>query len=174
MIPGLPIESDPRKASINAYSEFEYNDALQMTKKSFYSLANGHFKLISWQSYDYSDGNIARVSTFNPQNQLIQYNNYTYDTNCNIIKDDLYSENSGIKLLRSVICEFDNKNNPYQVFAGEGEPGVHTNRNNVIKETTVSYNGASESRYERLYTYEYNPLDYPVRINDLNCTYGKQ
>jgi hypothetical protein len=174
MIPGLPVESDPRKARINAFSEFEYDDALNLSKKSVYFIKDGHSQLTSWATYEYANGNIVKVSWYNPQGELTQYNDYTYDNNGNIIRDDQYSNNSGIKLLRTVICEFDNKNNPYRVFACEGEPGIYTNRNNITKETMISYNGSTESSYSILHVYEYNNLDYPVRINDLDCFYGKQ
>ena len=72
-----------------------------------------------------------------------------------------------------MIYEFDNKNNPYQVFACEGNPGIYTNKNNIIKETSVSYNGTAESSSAELHTYEYNSLDYPVKIDKLDCIYGK-
>jgi hypothetical protein len=174
MLPGQPVESDPRRARINAYSEFEYDDVLNLSKKSIYFIKDGHSQLISWATYNYSNGNIVKVSIFNPQGQLTQYNDYAYDNNGNIIKNDQYSNNSGIKLLKTVICEFDDKNNPYRVFACEGEPGINTNRNNITIETTISYLGTNESLDTRLFVYEYNNLDYPVRINDLDCFYGKQ
>ena len=78
-----------------------------------------------------------------------------------------------MKLVKTMICEYDNKNNPYRVFACEGDPGKYTNKNNIVKETTVSFNGMAESRSTRLNIYEYNSLDYPVKINELDCLYGK-
>ena len=173
MVPGQSLESDPRKASISAYSEFEYDDGLRLTKKSNYFINNGNSQLTSYQIYDYNNDKIVKLSIFNPQGILIQYNTYAYDNIGNIIRDDQYSNNSVIKLANTRICEYDTKNNPYQVFACEGEPGVYTNKNNIIMETTVSYNGTAESHYTRLNTYEYNNLDYPVRINELDCIYGK-
>ena len=104
---------------------------------------------------------------------MTQYNNYTYDENGNVTRDDLYTSGTVSKLLRTMIYEFDNKNNPYQVFSSEGEPGKYTNRNNIIKETYVSYSGTVENRNTTLHTYEYNSLDYPVKINELACIYGK-
>jgi hypothetical protein len=116
---------------------------------------------------------IARYSIYTSQGRLTQYHDYIYDDNGNIIRDDQYSNNTVLKLTQSRSYEFDNKNNPYQVFACEGNPGINTNRNNIIKETSVSYNGTVENHFERLIAYEYNSLDYPVRINDLDCIYGK-
>jgi hypothetical protein len=173
MLPGQSLESDPRKASISAYSEFEYDNVSRLIKKSTYFIYTGNPKLTSYQTYDYVNDKIVKLSVFNPQGSLIQYDTYTYDENGNITRDDQYSNNEGISLVNSVTYEFDNKNNPYQVFACEGDPGIYTNKNNITKETTVSYYGTTESRYTTLHTYEYNNLDYPVKIDKLDCIYGK-
>lgn len=173
MVPGASLESDPRKAGITEYSEFEYDNALRLIKKSNYFINSGIPKLMSYQTYDYENDNVVKLSIFNPQGLLTQYNDYTYDNNGNIIRDDLFTNNSVLKLVNTVIYEFDNKNNPYQVFACEGQPGKYTNRNNIVKETSVSYYGATGHSNERLNEYEYNSLDYPVRINKLDCIYGK-
>jgi hypothetical protein len=173
MIPGLSQESDPRKASISEFSEFEYDDALRLTKKSNYFINNGNLQLTSYQTYDYENDKIVKLSTFNPQGGLNQYHNYTYDEKGNITRDDLYTNNSVIKLVSTILYEFDNKNNPYQVFACEGKPGRNSNPNNIIAETSVSYEGTFESLHNSINVYEYNTLDYPVRINQLDCVYGK-
>jgi len=173
MIPGQSLETDPRKAEISQYSEFEYDDALKLTKKSNYYTGDGDSRLISYQTYDYQNSKIVKLSIFNPQGLLIEYHDYTYDDNGNVTRDDQYSNNSGIKLVTTTECEYDNKNNPYQVFLCEGDPGVNTNNNNIIKETIISYNGTAESSNAFMFAYEYNRLDYPVKINDLVCLYGK-
>jgi hypothetical protein len=173
MIPGQSTESDPRKAKISVYSEFEYDNALRLIKKSNYFINSGHPQLSSYQTYEYNNDKIIKLNTFNPQGQLTQYYDYLYDNNGNIIRADEYLVTSVTKLVSTMIYEFDNKNNPYQVFSCEGEPGIYTNRNNIIKETSVSVNGTAETQYTRLNVYEYNSLDYPVRINNLDCIYGK-
>jgi len=172
-ISGTSLEADPRKAKISQYSELEYDNILRLIKKSIYYINNSTSKLISYQTYDYVNDKIVKLSIFNPQGLLTQYDIYTYDDNGNVTKDDQYTNNSGIKLVKSVICEFDNKNNPYQVFTCEGNPGIYTNMNNIIKDTSVSYNGTAESRSTTVHTYEYNSLDYPVKIDKLVCIYGK-
>lgn len=173
MIPGQSLESDPRKAGISQYSEFDYNTDLRLIKKSTYFINNGNSELNYYHTYDYLNDKIIKLNMFNPQGLLIQYDSYVYDDNGNIIRDDQYSNNSGIKLIYSGIYEFDNKNNPYQVFACEGEPGIYTNKNNITKETSVYYNGTAESGYTTIHTYEYNSLNYPVRIDELEYVYGK-
>ena len=172
-IPGTSLEADPRKASITQYSEFEYDNALRLIKKLNYSINNGTPSLNYYLTYDYLNDKIVKLNFYNPQGQLTQYNNYTYDENGNIIKDDLYISGTVFKLISTRICEFDNKNNPYRVFASEGDPGKSTNTNNIIKEIYVSYSGTSEDRSTTIHTYEYNSLDYPVKIDNLDCIYGK-
>ncbi len=173
MIPGQSPETDPRKAEVSQYSEFEYNDALRLIKRSDYFTGNGNSQLISYQTYDYENDRVVKLSYFNPQEVLIEFHDYTYDNNGNITRDDQYSNYSEIKLTKTVLYEFDDKNNPYQVFACEGDPGKFTNKNNIIKETSVSYNGPSESHSTRSNVYEYNILDFPVKINEWDCIYGK-
>jgi hypothetical protein len=173
MIPGQSLESDPRKASVSEYSEFEYDNSSRLIKKSYYFINNGNPQLTSYQTYDYENDKIVRYSIFNPQGKLNQYHDLIYDERGNIIRDDQYSNNSVLKLVYSLTCEFDNKNNPYLVFAGEGRPGKYTNRNNIIKESYVYNNGIPGSETTTEYLYEYNSLDYPVRINKLDCIYGK-
>jgi len=173
MIPGQTPESDPRKASISEYSEFEYDDALRLIKKLNYFINSGNPQLTSYQVYEYENEKIVKLSTFNPQGLLTMYHDYTYDERDNLTRDDQYSNNMDVKLLYTTLYEFDNKKNPYQVFACEGNPGKYTNGNNIIKESSISYNGLFENHSSRSYVYEYNSLDYPVRINDLDCKYGR-
>jgi hypothetical protein len=173
MIPGQSLESDPRKAKVSEYSEFEYDDALRLIKKSNYFINNENPQLTSYQTYDYENDKIVKLSAFNPQGLLTQYHDFMYDDSGNITRDDLYMNNSVIKLVNTGIYEFDNKNNPYKVFACEGNPGISSNKNNIIKETSVWYNGTAESRDTKENVYEYNNLDYPVKINELDCLYGK-
>lgn len=174
MLPGQSLESDPRKAKISQYSEFEYDAGLRLIKKSTYFINNGNSQLNYYQTYDYVNAKIVKLNMFNPQGLLIQYDDYIYDDNGNITRDDQYSNNSGINLIKSVIYEFDNKNNPYLVFACEGNPGIYTNKNNITKETSVYYNGTAESSSNIIiHSYEYNSLDYPLKIDKLDCIYGK-
>jgi hypothetical protein len=172
--PGQPaVGQDPRKAAITQYSEFEYDNALRLTKKSNYFINSGNPELTSYQTFNYENNRIVKTSTFNPQGESIDYHEYKYDERGNVTRDDRYTNNSGMKLTRTMVYEFDDRNNPYQVLTCEGNPGKYTNKNNIIKTTTISYNGTAESRSTSLSVYEYNNLDYPVKINGWVCLYGK-
>jgi hypothetical protein len=171
MFPGQSLESDPRKASVSQYSEFEYDEASKLIKKSNYFIRSGHTELSSYQTYDYLNDQIVKFNTFNPQGELTTYHEFKYDDRGNIIRDDLYTKSPAMKLYMTMTYEFDNKNNPYQIFAAEGDPGKYTNRNNIISQTT--FYAATQSKETTTTVYEYNDLDYPVRINNLDCMYGK-
>jgi hypothetical protein len=171
MIPGQSLESDPRKAKISQYSEFAYDDASRLIKKSNYFINAGHWELTSYQTYDYLNNQVVKYNTFNPQGVLTTYHEYKYDDRGNITRDDLYTKSPVMKLWETIIYDFDNKNNPYQIFAAEGIPGKYTNKNNIITETSVY--ASTFSQETRINVYEYNNLDYPVKINKLDCLYGK-
>jgi hypothetical protein len=173
MIPGQSLETDPRKAKITAYSEFEYDNSLRLIKKSNYFINNATRQLTSYHIYEYENDMIVKLSTYNPQGKLTEYHNYSYDYNGNMTRDDQFISTPVIQLVNTKIFEFDNKNNPYRVFASEGDPGLYTNKNNIITETSISYHGTDESRSTKLHTYEYNSLDFPVKIDKLDCLYGK-
>jgi len=172
-IPGASLDADPRKAKVSEYSEFEYNKLSKLVKKSNYFINNGTAQLNSYNTFEYKNDNVTRISIFNPQGQMTQYNDYTYDENGNMTRNDLYIIGPSTKLLNTMIYEFDNKNNPYRVFSSEGTPGKYTNRNNITKEIYVSYSGTVENRNTTLHTYEFNKLDFPIKIDELGCKYGK-
>ncbi len=177
MNPGSANETftDPRKAEIMQYSEFEYDDTGRLTKKLNYFINNGNDLLVSYQTYDYDSNQIVRLNICDPQGQINQYHDYQYDGSGNIIRDDYYlaESGSGAKLQSHSIFEMDDKNNPYIIFAGEGNPGLFTNRNNILKETTVFYNAGGESRNSVQNTFEYNTLGYPVKVNELTYSYDE-
>jgi hypothetical protein len=177
MQPGSTNETytDPRKAKITAYAEFEYDNTGRLTKKSNYFINNGNAQLVSYQTYDYDSNQVVKLIIYNPQGQLNQYHNYQYDGKGNIIRDDYYLVETGAeaKLLSYSIFELDDKYNPYIVFAGEGNPGVFTNRNNIVKEISVQYNAGGESQNSIQNIFEYNTSGYPVKANDLIYSYGE-
>ena len=172
MIPGQSLESDPRKATISQFSLFEYNNDLKISKKSNFSISNGNSQLMTFQTYDYKGNDIVKVSTFNAQGNLLEYNEYSYDNNGNILKDDQYELYTVLKHTVTKIYEYDNKINPYRIFVCEGIPGKYTNTNNIITETAILHD-IYESSNTTTYEYSYNSLDYPVKINKLVYIYGK-
>jgi len=177
MNPGSVNETftDPRKAKIMEYSEFEYDNTGRLTRKLHYFINNGNDQLVSYQTYEYDSIQIVRLNICNPQGQINQYHDYQYDGNGNVTTDDYYltESGSGAKLQSHSVFEFDDKKNPYIIFAEEGKPGLFTNRNNIVKETSVFYNAGGESQNSVQNTFEYNTLGYPVKANDLVYSYDE-
>jgi|WetSurMetagenome_2_1015567.scaffolds.fasta_scaffold30321_2 hypothetical protein len=175
MNPGSANETytDPKKAKIMQYSEFEYDTTGRLTRRLNYFLNSGVDQLVSYQTYAYNNNQIVKLSICNPQGQLNQYHDYQYDGNGNITRDDYYLVEMGAdaKLQSHTIFELDDKNNPYIIFAGEGDPGIYTNKNNILKETSTFYNAGEESHNSIQNNFEYNTLGYPVKVNDLEYSY---
>lgn len=166
---------DPKKAPIAQYSLFEYDSIGRLVKKSNYFNNSGTAKLISYNTYEYTNNQISKMNIVNPESQITQYHTYEYDENGNVLKDDYYIVENGrdLKLMYSTISEFDNKNNPFMVFTGEGNPGIFTNKNNIIKKTNVSYSDGTENRYTVQYIFEYNNSGYPIKADGMDYLYGE-
>jgi len=169
------IITDPRKAKVTQYSEYEYNNSGRLAKRSNYNLGSENFQLVSYLTYDYDNNLITKLNYYNPQGQLVQYEAYTYDSNNNVTRDDYYTVEAGAnaQLHHYNSYEFDDKKNPYKVFAMEGTPGIFTNQNNITKDIYVYVYNGTEYRNPTAYTYEYNLLGYPTKINGKNYVYGE-
>jgi hypothetical protein len=175
MLPGASGEKviDPRKAKISIYSVFEYDSSGRLQTKSDYYI-NDSPQLLSVNKYEYIGNQIVKLNIVNPDNSLEQYDSYTYDNKGNIVRDDNYMVSNGTEatLSRSTEYEFDDRINPFFIFALTGEPGLNTNSNNITKETTTYYNAGTEYQNIIEYQIEYNTAGYPVKINDKTFLYG--
>ena len=164
---------DPRNAKVTQYFTFEYN-AGKLAKKSSFYFTNNNFSLFSYETYLYEKGRIAKINNYNPAGLLMNYQTYVIDDNGNITHADSYivEAESIDKWIFSDDYEYDTKNNPYQVLACEGIPGINTNKNNITKKTSTSYYlGESKTVIET--TYEYNAYDYPAKSGNINFLYLK-
>jgi hypothetical protein len=171
--PNLSLESDPRKAKIGQYAEFEYDATQRLIKKSYFIITDAGPKPSLYYTYEYENNKIIKSGCYNSQGLLTSYNSYKYDIAGNIILNELYMVTNYTRLYQSTSYEYDNKNNPYLIFMNDGEPGKYTNKNNIVKETDIYYNGTTETRETIQNSYVYNDLDYPVKINSFDCLYGK-
>lgn len=173
MIDGPSREGDdPRKAPVSRIFNFEYSGG-KLSKKSFVYIVNGTPNVISYDSYLYESDKIKQISTYNPDGKLMNYKNYTVNDDGNLTREEywLVKQDGSSSMLSAIEYQFDNKNNPYRVFAGEGIPGVNTNRNNVITATYIYYNQGSGSRSSTPTKYQYNKYDYPVSTDYFNFLY---
>jgi hypothetical protein len=68
-----------------------------------------------------------------------------------------------------ITFEYDSFHNPYKIFEQGGNPGIHTNTNNIIKTKTIHYDPSPgiPAYSETTSSYEYNPeTGFPVRVID--------
>ncbi len=119
-------------------------------------------------SYD-ANGRIGR-ETLLWDNIVLGFIDYLYDDTGNLIKESFYSLTSaGIpELSTTTQYEFDNNKNPFRSFYRLMTPGIHTNLNNIIKETLTirSADGQLPDKVQVTITsYVYDTRGYPVRKN---------
>lgn len=164
---------DPDKTGISMYSIYEYEENGNLSRQLNYTPINGHFGFRSMRTFEYDENNlITKVLLHNSDSIVTQFFTFQYDSNGNVTHEDYLTylfipEGTGPNLLISKTFEYDSYLNPYSVFRQSANPGVNTNRNNIIKTSTYNYepspgfNEFSESKTE----YEYNTLTgYPVRV----------
>jgi len=165
--------SDPKKAKISQYFELSYDSAGRLQKSDYYFINSGIPQLTYTYTYEYEYGKIIKENFINTKGAIMQYFTYEYDSNGNVSKMSFYNyDQTGPKIQYSTTYEYDDKNNPFTIFAGEGTPGINTNKNNITKETTISYYSGDSSSYSHSNTYQYNVAGYPVKANNLIYVYG--
>jgi hypothetical protein len=165
---------DPRKAKITQYDVFEYSNSGNLYKRSNFYINNDIAQLISYQIFHYTNNLVDTIKIYNPNDIQNQFYAYTYDEKGNVIKESYFiiRDNQNERIYANEY-EFDDKSNPYQVLSGDGTPGINTNKNNIIKQTSIYYNSDSEYRNSVSYTYDYNTLGNPVKINSNDVVYGE-
>jgi len=162
---------DPRKAKVTSYYDYEYNEAGKLSKRLYFNLNNNVPQLSLSESFHYSDNVVDTIKVYSQNLQLNYFKTYVYE-NENLIVENFYLiEENNIRLLNRIEYEFDEMNNPYLVLAIMGTPGKYSNMNNIIKETYISNPGVSENKYSNSYSYEYNGLGNPVKINGNEVVY---
>jgi hypothetical protein len=104
------------------------------------------------------------------QNTLSSYIDYFYDSKGNLLKAERYQLISpdSAKLQAVNEYEYDDMQNPFRSFRQLLTPGRFTNTNNIIKETYTVYwevDPGMQNVNISEYTYEYNDMGYPVKVN---------
>ena len=119
---------------------------------------------MNYEEYEFNDNRVAKINVFNPQNQLTHYYTFLYDNNDNVLEEGYYYMQDGTDaiLQTRILYEYDDKLNPLKVFAVEGTPGINTNQNNIIRQTTINYYN-DESNHIRLRTYM-NIMIWAIRL----------
>lgn len=165
--------TDPRQAKTTDYSEFEYSTEGKLNKKYNYFLTSGNPVLSAYQTYEYVNDRISKISMYNPDHKLIQYTGFTYDDVGNVATADhfLVDYQGEVKHSYLEVFEYDTNTNPFMVYKDLGEPGKYTNANNILLTTSYFYTGTSSQKYETPTVYEYNTLGLPIKSNGLTYVY---
>jgi hypothetical protein len=119
-------------------------------------------------SYD-GNGRICR-QTFYHDREESGYTDFLYDRKGNLVKRLYYIvlESGDPELQTTTEYKFDDKHNPYLAFSSLMMPGIHTNVNNIVKETyTLHFEFGQDINRVQITenVYEYDDRGYPVRKN---------
>ncbi len=157
----------PENTEMDSYTTFEYNSKGQLTKSTMHLLKDS---TSTYSTYTYNNDKIEkRTSYYNDQPAM--FDEYVYDQNGNLTKEERYFFNTEGKpeLATSTEYQFDNKNNSYISFKALMVPGEHTNRNNISKKIHTIYSssdGSVEDVQTTEYSYQYNAKGFPEQRND--------
>jgi hypothetical protein len=157
----------PENTERDLYTTFEYDSNGQLKRSTIHRLNSNDSE---YSTYVYADGKIEKqISYYN--NQQTSLKNYYYDQYDNLLKVEKFIFTDDVQPVLSSSNEyyFDKKNNAYLSFNLLIIPGVHTNKNNVIKEDYTIYSmtdGSVENVQTNEYTYTYNAKDFPEQRSD--------
>ena len=161
----------PENTEINRRANYTYSNN-KLTKHEITLLTTGE---ITYYTYEHDKNGRISKRTYFHENQPSQSDEFLYDDKGNLITEVRNHINNGIPVMvRKIVYGFDDKNNPYIVFQRLLEPGVYSNRNNIIKEVCTLYTGipSEDEIQETNYTYEYNSDGYPIkRDNEITLEY---
>jgi len=159
---------NPANTEEDSYFSFEYHKSGQLEKRTITRLIN------SYRSFDvFTYNNQGRIErrTWYYENKVSGFDDYFYDSNDNLIKQQRYHvlENGKHELQTTTEYEFDNKHNPYLSFRSLMIPGQNTNPNNITKETYTihfevdNYINKIQVKENK---YEYNSMGFPLKRRD--------
>ena len=146
----------------------EYNGRGQLVRKSY---IRPSVNTPEYVEFLYENDRIVRATGYY-NNSISGYTDYEYDDNGNITRQIKYNlaSNGIAELSTTTEYEYDNMHNPYQSFKRLTNPGVFTNRNNIIKETYI-LNFDVDPSIEKVQitenSYEYNDRGYPIKVNGM-------
>jgi hypothetical protein len=157
---------NPENTAKSLSKTSEYNDKEQVIRITLNrpSVNNSEFS-----KFTYENDKISRQTMY-WKNEIAGYIDYLYDEKGNLIKQTKYSvPATGIaELTTTTDYEYDNMRNPYLSFKRLLTPGIYTNQNNITKETYtihIEVDPLTEKVQIKENSYEYNGLEYPVKVN---------
>jgi hypothetical protein len=166
-----------KNSTFTGYSLYEYDKEGILKSKKYYHKKDDVYEYTSKISFEYENGNIVKWNILNDGDTITQYYAYEYDNNRNVIKEKQYSflfiEGPGPELIRETTYKYDDKNNPFNIYKETGQPGLFSNKNNVIESnSTLFIDVPGIDKYTTSKTnYEYNDKGFPVKVLSGNSVY---
>ena len=154
----------PENTDKDIYYTFEYQTSGKLKKRTLHRVNGGEEE---YDTFTYNEEDRIERRTSYHEGKIVVYDDFFYDSKGNLSKQERYfvDDNGDAILQTTRTYEFDEKNNPFIAFHSLMIPGVHTNQNNVIKESYVVHSTPEANRTME-YKYEYNLAAYPVKRND--------
>jgi len=147
--------------------ELIYNGNGELNRKYYIRTGDPNTEYVEFQ---YENDLVVRESGFY-NDQLRSYSELSYDDRGNLVKKLRYDvTDSGIaRLSTTTEYELDYHSNPFKAFKRLVTPGIYTNANNIIKETTTIHYEADPSIPIQVVenAYDYNSNGYPVKVNGI-------
>ncbi len=151
------------------YMDYEYDSSGKLKVIKYYSL-NGEMVQSSLITLEYENDHIIKRKFADHKGNVNRFNTYEYDLKGNVVKEQNYSLFARTEplLTSETIYKYDDKNNPYRVFYQTGQPGLYTNRNNIIEQISLSFEDIDrgvERKSTIIISYTYNSKGFPIKVN---------
>ena len=166
---------DPDNFDVSLTKKFEYENDGRLIRVRYIRPSSAGPE---YSEFTIENDMIIRQSMY-WQNALSSYIEYSYDANGNLLKAERYSLTPGgdAELRTTNEYEYDDMRNPFQSFRRLITPGKYSNRNNILQETyTIHFEIDPWTQKVNItnYTYEYNDMGYPVKVNgEIEYVYNK-
>ncbi len=151
---------NPNNTEKYSTTSYEYENGKLVTTSNY----------LGYSTYSYDENNRITRRTHYHNEVISGYHDFFYDENGNLTKELHYivPESGEPELQTTTEFIFDNKHNPYLAFSSLMNPGLYTNKNNIVEETyTIHFE--VDSSVEKIQVteniYEYNEAGYPVLKN---------
>jgi len=157
---------NPGNTEKSLSTTFDYDRNGHLIRKTYERPSVSHSE---FAEYTWENNRISRKTMY-WKHELSGYIDYEYDNKGNLVREEKYIfGQDGIPTLwASTVYEFDNMNNPYYAFKKLMSPGKLTNRYNILRETYTLHtelDTGDDNISVIEYSYEYNRLRYPVKVN---------
>ncbi|MGI6049136.1 MAG: hypothetical protein ACOYEG_14210, partial [Petrimonas sp.] len=154
----------------NQYKDYEYDNFGKLKVIKYYGNANGEMVQSTLITFEYENEHIIKRIFTDHKSAVTRFETYEYDSKGNVLKEKNYSlfSREEPQLTSETTYKYDNKNNPYRVFYQTGQPGLYTNRNNIIEKTYSSFEDIDrgvERKSTIITSYTYNSKGFPVKVD---------